>query len=127
MRQLARGVGLLQEINFFLGKVQGGFHQHAQVNQRIAQGVDFLRKSARQGATCTADRCLGAGIDQVGNGLCLRQIDLVIQKSPLRKLTRQRHPQTRKTRRRLDRTERRTGFEAAGQQQLQHHRPAVGL
>ena len=39
--QLALGVGLAQKINFFFGKVQGGFHQQAQAHQRVAQLVHF--------------------------------------------------------------------------------------
>ena len=44
--QLPMRIGLAQEVNFFFRKVQRCLHQHAQVNQRITQGVDFLGKSA---------------------------------------------------------------------------------
>ena len=39
--QLALCVGLLQEVNLFLGEIERGLDQHAQVHQRVAQGVDF--------------------------------------------------------------------------------------
>src|SRR2546427_7310511 len=44
-RELAAGIGLLQEVDLFLGKVQRGLDQHAQVHQRVAQAMDFLGKS----------------------------------------------------------------------------------
>jgi hypothetical protein len=92
--QLALCVGLLQEVNLFLGEVERGLDQHAQVHQRVAQGVDFPRELARQRPAGTARRRLGAGVDQVGNGLGLRQVDLVVEKGALGELAGPRQPQT---------------------------------
>ena len=46
--ELALCISLLQEINFFFRKIQSGFDQHAQMNQAIAQCVDFFGKIAGQ-------------------------------------------------------------------------------
>ena len=47
-KQLASSVGLLQKVDLFFGKVQCRLHQHAQVDQRIAQLMHPLRKRAGQ-------------------------------------------------------------------------------
>jgi hypothetical protein len=57
------------------------------------------------------------GIDQVGHGLGLGQVELAVEKGAQRELARLRQAQV----------ARRAEFEAARQQQLQHHRAAVGL
>ena len=77
--QLAPGVGFLQEINVFFREVQRGLHQHAQVDQCIAQCVNLVRKRAGQRPAGAARCSLGAGVDQVGNCLGLGQVDLVVQ------------------------------------------------
>ncbi len=53
-RQLARGVGLLQEIDLLVGKVERRLDQHAQAHQRLEQGVDLV---ARRRPTATGWRC----------------------------------------------------------------------
>jgi hypothetical protein len=86
-------VGLAQEVDFFFRKVERGLHQHAQVDQRIAQCVDLVRERARERAAGAARRRLGAGVDQVGNRLGLRQVDLVVEKGPLGEFARLGHAQ----------------------------------
>jgi len=39
--QLALRIGLLQKVDLFFGKVQRGLHQHAQVDQGLAQIADL--------------------------------------------------------------------------------------
>ena len=46
--QLPSRVGLLQKIDFFFGEIQRRFHQHAQLDQAVAQGVNLSRKRAAQ-------------------------------------------------------------------------------
>ena len=43
-QQLPLGICFLQKINLFLGKVQGGFDQHSQVNQGVTQCVYIAGK-----------------------------------------------------------------------------------
>jgi hypothetical protein len=62
-------------------------------------------------------RRLGAGVDQVGHRLGLGQVEAVVEESATGELPRRRQPQA-------DRAPR---LQAAGQQHLQHHRPAVAL
>ena len=40
-QQLPAGVGLLQEVDFLFREIQRGLDQHAQVDQGVAQDVDF--------------------------------------------------------------------------------------
>ena len=79
--QLALGIGLAQEINLFFREIQRRLHQHAQVNQGVAQLVNFLRERTGQRAAGAARGGLRAGINQVGNRLGLGQVDFVVEKS----------------------------------------------
>ena len=81
--ELAGGVGALQEFDFFFGKVEGGFDQHAQVQQLVGQHVDLPGKYALQRAGGGARRLFGAGLDQVGDGFGLYQVELVVEEGAL--------------------------------------------
>ena len=50
--------------------------------------MDFARELARQAAAGAFSSRFGAGIDQVGNGFGLCQVELVVQKCPLAELAR---------------------------------------
>ena len=80
-------IRLFQKIDLFLGKVQGGFNQHAQADQCITKGMNVTGKLAQQGAARAAGGRLGAGVDQVCNRFGLRQIDLPVQEGPMGKFT----------------------------------------
>ena len=124
--QLAAGIGLLQKVDVFFGKIQCGFDQHAQPHQRIAQRVDLLRERTRQRAARAARRGFGAGIDQIGNRFGLGQVDLVVEKRAFGELAGLGQAQARQQG--LARAiGLRRGFEAAREQQLQHHRAAMRL
>jgi hypothetical protein len=125
--QLALCIGLLQKVDLFFREVQRGLDQHAQVNQRIAQHMDFFGEITRQRTAGAAGCSLGAGIDQVGNRFGLRQVDLVVQKSALRKLARLRHAQTGQARLAGGRVVLGRRLQAARHQQLQNHRATVCL
>ena len=124
--QLAKGIGLLQKVDFLLGEVQCGLHQHAQMHQGIAQHMDFLREGTRQRTAGTARGGFGAGIDEVGNRLGLGQVDLVVEKSTLGELAGLGQAQPSQHRLAVF-----IGalccFQTACQQQLQHHGAAMGL
>jgi hypothetical protein len=124
--QLALGVGFAQKINFFFWKVQRGLDQEAQAHQRVAQLVHFTREVARQRAHRAACGRLRAGVDQVGNRLGLHQVDFVVQKRAFAKFARLRQPQPGQAGLAVGALGLRH-FQAARQQQLQHHRPAVRL
>ena len=126
-QQLAAGIGLLQKVDVFFGEIQRRFDQHAQMDQLRQQRIDGLREFARHGARRRARRRLSAGVDQVGNGFGLGQIDLVVQKCPLCELSRLGDPQLGQARHAGERIERSACFQAAGQQQLQNDRAAMRL
>ncbi len=89
------------------------------MDEGVAQAVDLFGELARERAAGTARRGLGAGVDQVGNRLGLGQVDLVVQERPLGELAGLGQAQARQSGLRR--------LQAARQQQLQHHGPAVGL
>ena len=115
--QLAAGIGLLQEVDLLLGKVQRRFDQHAQPHQTLAQALHLLREHARQRAPGRARCRFGAGVDQVGHGLGLGQVELAVEEGALGEFARLGQPQA----------QRLPGLQAARQQQLQQHRAAMGL
>ena len=118
---------MLQEVDFFFGEIECGFDAHAQMNQRVAQHMDLARELAGQRATGAARRSFGAGVDQIGDGLGLGQIDLVIEKRALGELTGLGYAQARHARPAGGGICLRAGFQAAREQQLQHHRTAMRL
>ena len=126
-RELALRVGFFQEVDLFLGKVERGFDQHAQVNQRVAQRVHLVRKRPRQRPAGAARRGLGAGIDQIRHGLGLCQVHLVVHERTLGEFAGPSRAQTRQQRLLRDRV----GLCGHGQttrhEQLQHHRATVRL
>ena len=90
--QLPQRIGLLQEVNFFFGKIQRGLDQHAQTDEGLRQCMDFIGKGTGHGAG-GASRCrLGAGIDQVSHRFGLGQVQFVVEISALGELTRPRQP-----------------------------------
>ena len=117
--QLTGRIGLLEKVDLFLRKIERRLHQHAQMNERISQAVNLLGERTRKRTPRAARRSLGARINQIGNRLGLRQIDLVVKKRPLGELPRLSQSQPWQGRLRQLKTPR--------HQQLQHHRPAVRL
>ena len=86
-----------------------------------------LRERAVERARCRARRRLGARVDQVGDGLGLREVELVVEEGALGELARpamRRSGQARLARRIVTLAR---GLEAAREQQLQHDRAAVRL
>ena len=111
------GVCLFEEVDLLFGEVERRLHQHAQLDQAIAQRVDLARKRSGQRAARRARGSFGAGFDQVAHGLGLGQVDLVVQERTLGELTGFGQPQA----------DLAAGVEATRQQELQHHRAAVRL
>jgi len=86
--QLPPGVCLLQEINVFFREIEGGFHQHAQLDQGILDTVDPARELAVQ-RTQRGARCFTAtGVDQVGDSFRLHQIQLAVEEGASAEFTR---------------------------------------
>jgi len=116
-RQAAARVGRLQEVDLLLGEVQRRLDQRAQLEQRLDQGVDAPRELAGQRAVGRPCRRLGAGVDQVGDCLGLGEVEAVVEEGAAGEFARRGHAQA----------DRAACLQAARQQHLQHHRPAVAL
>ena len=86
--ELALGIGFLQEVDLFFGKIQRGLDQHAQVDEGVLDCMDAPGKYPGQRLAGTTRRRLGAGVNQVGNRLGLGQIELVVEEGALGKFTR---------------------------------------
>ena len=80
-----------REIDFFVGKIDGRFDEHAQIRDLRLQLGDARREFALHGTHRGARRGRGAGIDQIGNGFGLRNIDLAVQEGALAELAGPRH------------------------------------
>ncbi len=88
MGQLAARIGFFEKVDFFLGKVERRFDQHAQADHLFHQFVDGLGERARQRRRSRLRRRLGGGVDQVGNRLGLGQVELVVQIGTAREFAR---------------------------------------
>jgi len=102
-----------EEVDLFLGEVDRGFDVGAQVDQALEQGIDALRELALQAARGGAGLGFGSGGDEVGDGFGLREVDAPMAEGALAELAgpgaagAERH--------------------AAGEQQVEHDRAAVGV
>ena len=86
-----------------------------------------LRERAVERARGRARRRFGAGVDQVGDGFGLGQVELVVEEGALGEFARPGDAQARRARPVRRRIDRGGGLEAAREQQLQHDRAAVRL
>ncbi len=102
---------ILQEVDFFLGKVDRGFGPHPQLEHALRQLVHLHREFALQRAQRGARGLCRAAVDQVGDRFGLREVELVVEVCALRELAGLRRS--------------RTEFEHAAQQQVEHDRAAV--
>ena len=84
-RQRAR---LLEKLDLLFREIEGGFDQHAQINQRIDNAVNLFRESARKRAQRRARGGGGGRLDEISNALGLGQIELAIEKGAARELAR---------------------------------------
>ena len=125
-RELAAGVIALQKVDVLFRKIQCRLNQHAQQGQRLQQGLHLAREGTRQRLRGTAHGRFGAGVDEVGNGFGLGQVDLAAQKSALGKLTGRGQAQRWQHRLAVG-TDVLRRLQATRQQQLQQHRPAMRL
>ncbi len=102
-----------EEVHFLLGEVDGGLDPHAQLEHRFGEVVHLRGELALQRAQRGARRLRRAAVDQIGDGLGLGEVELVVEERPPCELAGLGGP--------------RAEFEHALQQQLHHHRPAVAL
>ena len=95
------------------GKVERRLGEHAQLDQRVDQRADLARERAGEAARRRARRGRRRRVDEVGDALGLREVELAVEKRALRELARPR--------------EARAELDAAREQQPQHRRAAVAV
>ena len=82
--ELAPRIGLLEEVDLLLGEVQRGLDQHAQAHDALGAAPSISAEKAPLSERAgRARRGLGAGVDQVGHRLGLRQVELVVEEGAL--------------------------------------------
>ncbi len=123
----AARVGALEEVDLLVREVERGLDQCAQFDDSLGQCIDLARERATERAGGRARRGLGAGIDQVGDGFGLRQVEFAVEERALRELAWLRQAQMRQSRALRGGFDFGAGLETARQQQLQYHRSAMGL
>ena len=92
-RTVAEALGELavgEEVDFLLGKIDGRLDVGAQIDQRIGEPLHHAGELALQRAHGGARGFARAGIDEVGDGFGLRQVDLVVVKGALGEFARAR-------------------------------------
>ena len=77
--ETSEGVCRFEKINLLVRKVQRRFGQRTQFSQLVEERVNFARKVAMQRANGTPGSGSCRGVDQIGNRLGLRQIQLSIE------------------------------------------------
>ena len=102
-----------EKIDFLLRKIDGGLDIGAQLDQRIGEALHHAGELALQRAHGGARRLARAGIDEIGDGFGLRQIDLVVVKGALGEFTGPRAP--------------RAELQAARDQRFEDDRAAMAL
>jgi hypothetical protein len=68
-----------RKVDLLLGEIHGRLHVHAQLDQGLQQFVHPLRELPFQGTHGGAGRLGGAAVDEVGDGLGLGQVELVVE------------------------------------------------
>ena len=80
-----RASARLEEVDLLFREVERGLDQHAQVDQSASTSAcDLLRERAGQRPRRRSRGGLGAGVDQVGDGLGLGQVELVVEEGAAR-------------------------------------------
>jgi hypothetical protein len=80
--------GALEELDLFLRKVERRLDQEAQLDDLLGEQPDLARERAIERAGRRARRGFGARVDEIGHGLGLRQVELVVEKGALGELAR---------------------------------------
>ena len=102
-----------EKVDFLFRKIDGRLDVHAQLRQLRGEGVYLAGKLALQGTYRGTRGLGGAAFDQVRDRLGLDQVELVVEKGTLGKFT--------------GTCGARAELQHAGQQQVEHHRTAVGV
>ncbi len=77
-----------QEVDLLFRKIDGGFHIGAQLNHRARQHLDHGGELTLQRTHGGPGRLARAGVDEICDGLGLRQVQLVVQERALREFPR---------------------------------------
>ena len=106
-----RDLGLRRHVHIVFGKVDAGFEQRDQFNERLLDGRNAMAERATHLAGGLARLRERLRVDEVAHRFGLREIEPAGQKRPLRELSGLGQP--------------RAELERAAQQQFEHHRRPV--
>ncbi|MCY1434585.1 hypothetical protein D9M71_506490 [compost metagenome] len=111
--ELAEDVAIGEEVDLLLGEIDGRLDVDAQLDELLRQPMDAPGELALQRAHGVARGLGGTGLDQVGDGLGLGQVELVVEEGAFAEFAGAR----------LAGAE----LQAALQEHVHHHRAAVAL
>ncbi len=72
-----------EEVDFFFGEVDGRFDVDAKIDDRFGESLHHRRELTLQRAHRGPRRFTRAGVDEIGDGLGLREIQLLIEEGAL--------------------------------------------
>jgi hypothetical protein len=70
---------VVEEVDVFLRKVDGRFDMHAGRRDAFDQRVDLQRELSLQGPDRGPRGGIGRAVDEIGDGLCFDEVDLVVE------------------------------------------------
>src|SRR6185312_16733225 len=73
----------MHELDVLVGKIQSRFGEHPKLGQALDECAYFSRKRPAQAARGSARGRRRRRVDQVGDTLGLRQVDLAVEECPL--------------------------------------------
>ncbi len=86
--EVGRDLAVGEKVDFLFREIDGRFHIDAQLDNAVHQRCDPFTERSLQGVYGIARRLFRGTVDQVGDGLGLGQVDLVVEKGALGELTR---------------------------------------
>ena len=102
-----------KEVDFFFREINSCLDVNAQADQLLGQVMHTQRKRTLQRAQCVTCSLCRAGLDQVGNRFSLCEVEFVVQERTFTEFSRP--------------CQAATQLQAALQQHIQNHGPAVAL
>ena len=78
-RQALHQSGVGEPVDVLVGKIQRTFDEHPQVGQLRGEGLQAPGEGAFEGLLRGAHRLAGSGVDEIGNGLGLGEVEAAVE------------------------------------------------